>query len=522
MTDIFYQLLAGLTNAEKAKYKLTSANQYTYCTSNLNETTDKDVKMDQEEWLITRAAMTTLDFKADEIDTIFTILAALLHFGNVLFEDGADPKAPAGKGQLARVSTATKPAYDTAAQFMAVDPMTLQQAMLFRTATSGRNSIIRSPNTPQYVRTNGQTTDGTDGTDGLTTEHALGLTDDRLPLSPRLSLPLLPSLLVQATAAKDALTKHLYGRLFNWLIARINKSLCTIEDAKYTIGVLDIFGFEKFEVNRFEQLCINYCNEKLQQHYQQNVFRLEQKVFDAEGIVVTSDVEFKDNQPCLDLIEGKGGVFELMEDALRARITDTKVNVDQKYLNELNTSCTQKKSQYFSMPPFARGAAFVVKHYAGDVTYQVDGFIEKNRDTLAAELQNLLGTSKNALISELFGGEKKVSALPNVKTTTKSAETSKASLGSQFRVRLSSPVPLSLAVDCPCWLLTVSLVSCCSSDRRRSPRQQIGCPMAAMLMLPTVLDTTDVCGGLMADWLMGVRIGLGWVGSVRLTDCLSV
>ncbi len=239
------------------QYRLEGANQYRYCTSGVNETTQKDVAADLVEWADTRKAMDTLAFAREEIDQVFTILAGLLHFGNVGFES---LNAGVSKGALCQVDAKSKVPFDNVCYLLKLDGARLTTSLLFRqinNPASKRGSTLASPNTKEF-----------------------------------------------SEAARDAAVKHIYGRLFNWLIARINRSLGSEEVAKYTIGVLDIFGFEKFPVNRFEQLCINYCNEKLQQHYQQNVFRLEAKVFEAEGIVVSADVEYKDNGPCLEFIEG--------------------------------------------------------------------------------------------------------------------------------------------------------------------------------------------------------------------------
>lgn len=382
---IFYQLLAGLKPEDKKQYRLDGANQYRYCTSGVNETTPKDVAADLVEWADTRKAMDTLAFGREEIDQIFTILAGLLHFGNVAIES---LNAAVNKGALCKIAAASKAAYDNVCYLLKLDPDRLQNALMFRqiaNPSSKRGSTLASPNTKEFVE-----------------------------------------------AARDAVVKHIYGRLFNWLIARINRSLSTDETPKYTIGVLDIFGFERFPINRFEQLCINYCNEKLQQHYQQNVFRLENKVFEAEGIVVSADVEFKDNAPCLELIEARGGVFATMEDSLKARITDTKVDVDMKYLGELIQSAkNQKKSPYFAENKFEK-REFIVKHYAGDVSYRVDGFVEKSRDTLQPEMGSLLMASKAPLLCELFGGEAKVSAVAGFAREAKAAESNKLSVGQQF------------------------------------------------------------------------------------------
>lgn len=130
---------------------------------------------------------------------------------------------------------------------------------------------------------------------------------------------LIPNSISTAQAAKDALAKHIYAKLFQYIVQVINKSLNTASRKQNSfIGVLDIYGFETFEVNSFEQFCINYANEKLQQQFNQHVFKLEQEEYLKEGITWTM-IDFYDNQPCIDLIESKLGVLDLLDEECRVR-----------------------------------------------------------------------------------------------------------------------------------------------------------------------------------------------------------
>lgn len=113
--------------------------------------------------------------------------------------------------------------------------------------------------------------------------------------------------------ARDALAKHIYSQLFNWVVDEINKSLEFHGQRQSFIGVLDIYGFETFETNSFEQFCINYANEKLQQQFCQHVFKLEQEEYMKEEIT-WSFIQFQDNQPCIDLIENKLGILDLLDE----------------------------------------------------------------------------------------------------------------------------------------------------------------------------------------------------------------
>lgn len=129
-------------------------------------------------------------------------------------------------------------------------------------------------------------------------------------------LVLIPNSLEAAVAARDALAKHMYAKLFQYIVGVLNKGLNNDRKHNCFIGVLDIYGFETFDVNSFEQFCINYANEKLQQQFNQHVFKLEQEEYLKEGIAWTM-IDFYDNQPCIDLIESKLGVLDLLDEECR-------------------------------------------------------------------------------------------------------------------------------------------------------------------------------------------------------------
>lgn len=122
----------------------------------------------------------------------------------------------------------------------------------------------------------------------------------------------------QAIMARDALAKHIYAELFRWIVLVVNKSLETTAARHKFIGVLDIYGFETFEINSFEQFCINYANEKLQQQFNQHVFKLEQEEYIKEEIEWKM-IDFYDNQPCIDLIESKLGILDLLDEECKVR-----------------------------------------------------------------------------------------------------------------------------------------------------------------------------------------------------------
>uniref|UniRef100_A0A0E0NZR0 Uncharacterized protein n=2 Tax=Oryza rufipogon TaxID=4529 RepID=A0A0E0NZR0_ORYRU len=203
------------------------------------------------------------------------------------------------------------------------------------------------------------------------------------------------------------------------IVEKINVSIGQDPNSKQLIGVLDIYGFESFKINSFEQLCINYTNEKLQQHFNQHVFKMEQEEYTREEIN-WSYIEFVDNQDVLDLIEKKGGLIALLDEAcMFPRSTH------ETFAQKLYT--TFKNNKRFAKPKLSR-TDFTIVHYAGDVTYQADFFLDKNKDYVVAEHQDLLNASSCPFVAALFP------ALPE--ETAKSSKFS--SIGSRFKLQLQS------------------------------------------------------------------------------------
>ncbi|XP_064471543.1 unconventional myosin-Va-like isoform X2 [Ornithodoros turicata] len=240
-----------------------------------------------------------------------------------------------------------------------------------------------------------------------------------------------PMTVDQAVFARDALAKHVYARLFDWIVTRINKALASKDKVFRFIGVLDIYGFETFEVNSFEQFCINYANEKLQQQFNLHVFKLEQEEYVREQIE-WKFIDFYDNQPSIDLIESKLGVLDLLDEECRVP-----KGTDQTWCMKLYEKC--KKWKHFEKPRLSN-TAFIIHHFADDVTYESQGFLEKNRDTVLEEHINILKASQYELVAELFEDERasRKNLKPSVKITpAQSAPSSKKqhkkTVGSQFR-----------------------------------------------------------------------------------------
>ncbi|XP_034391297.1 unconventional myosin-Vc isoform X2 [Cyclopterus lumpus] len=239
----------------------------------------------------------------------------------------------------------------------------------------------------------------------------------------------------RAVNARDALAKQIYAHLFDCIIKRINSALQVPGQQHAFIGVLDIYGFETFDINSFEQFCINYANEKLQQQFNLHVFKLEQEEYMREDIPWTL-IDFYDNQPVIDLIEAKMGILDLLdEECLFPQGTDQ--SWLQKLFNYLDSSPLFEK-------PRLSNEAFVIQHFADKVEYQCTGFLEKNRDTLYEELVDIMRVSKFPFLANFFREQKQSSvtrkgvqvrpARPAVKPANKQLRTS---VGDKFCSSLS-------------------------------------------------------------------------------------
>ncbi|XP_069384882.1 unconventional myosin-Va isoform X3 [Paralichthys olivaceus] len=245
---------------------------------------------------------------------------------------------------------------------------------------------------------------------------------------------------LQATNARDALSKHIYAKLFNWIVEHVNKALITNVKQHSFIGVLDIYGFETFEINSFEQFCINYANEKLQQQFNMHVFKLEQEEYMKEQIPWTL-IDFYDNQPCINLIEAKMGILDLLDEECKMPRGSDDTWAQKLYNTHLKTCSLFEK-------PRMSNRAFIIQHFADKVEYQCDGFLEKNKDTVNEEQIKVLKASKFDLLVELFqdeekatsptgqvpgtGGRTRLSIKPNKSRETSSKE-HKKTVGCQFR-----------------------------------------------------------------------------------------
>ncbi|KAH1227435.1 Myosin-11 [Glycine max] len=460
-----FYLLCASPPEEKEKYKLGDPRSFHYLNqSNCYELVGVNAA---QEYLSTKRAMDIVGISQEEQDAIFRVVAAILHLGNIKFAKSEETDSSVLEDEASRFHL------QTTAELLMCDPNCLEGALRERVMITPEEIIKRS-------------------------------------LDP-----------LGATVSRDGLAKTLYSRLFDWLVQKINISIGQDPSSKCLIGVLDIYGFESFQTNSFEQFCINFTNEKLQQHFNQHVFKMEQEEYTKEGID-WSYLEFVDNQDVLDLIEkvneNKVGVAEMRmlrwmcgktrqdkirNGAIRERVGVTPIvekmvenrlrwfghverkpvdsvvrRVDQMErrqtirgrgrpkktireiikkdleLNDLDRSmkpggiialldeaCMFPKSTHetfsqklyqtfkdhkrFIKPKLAR-SDFSVVHYAGEVQYQSEQFLDKNKDYVVPEHQDMLSASKCSFVSGLFA--------PLSEETAKSAKFS--SIGSRFKLQL--------------------------------------------------------------------------------------
>ncbi|XP_058738676.1 myosin-11-like [Vicia villosa] len=357
-----FYLLCAAPAEEIEKYKLGHPKTFHY----LNQSKCFELAdiSDSREYLATRRAMDIVGISQKEQEAIFRVVAAILHIGNIDFAKGKEVDSSVPKDDKAKFHL------KTTAELLMCDVDGLEDALCKRVMVTPEEIIKRS-------------------------------------LDPQ-----------SAAVSRDGFAKTIYSRLFDWLVDKINNSIGQDATSKSLIGVLDIYGFESFKSNSFEQFCINFTNEKLQQHFNQHVFKMEQEEYTKEQID-WSYIEFVDNQDVLDLIEKKpGGIVALLDEACMFP-----KSTHETFSNKLYQ--TFKSHKRFIKPKLSR-TDFTIAHYAGEVQYQSDQFLDKNKDYVVPEHQDLLGSSKCPFVAGLFP------QLPD--ETSKSSKFS--SIGSRFKLQL--------------------------------------------------------------------------------------
>lgn len=336
---IFYHLLSNADTRSKYELQEATANRYT-TKGIVNPVPGID---DASDFKDAKQAMVDLEFSAEEQEWLLRIPAAILHLGNVTF------KAQAQSGGVTGSQVEADKQLQLAAKLLDVDTEALRKVLLNRTI------VVRSET-------------------------------NIIPLDPD-----------AARAGCDSIAKGIYSRLFDWLVARCNKALTGDTSGKF-VGVLDIFGFEIFDVNSFEQLCINYCNEKLQQLFNIETFRDEEKLYVDEGIKF-DPIKFIDSEPVLAMIEkGPDGILPALDDECKLPEGD-----DFKYMSKIEATWTGHLS--FATDKHRKlnnQLAFEIIHYAGTVNYTTTEFMLKNKDTFFQDAYDMGAGSKHALTKGLF------------------------------------------------------------------------------------------------------------------------
>jgi len=360
---IFYQILRGAPRDTLENLGLASPEHYRMLAeTGVTEIDNEGGRIDDaKEFKETVSSLQTIGIFPDEQFDLFLVVAIVLHMSNVDFfdvnVDGAEGSQVADDRFL-----------DVVASLLEVDPGALAYALTYRTLTT----MAPGGKVETY----------------------------QVPMNP-----------TQARAVRDALAKDLYSRLFDHLVQSINKALASTgnntrasirrevrqisDDDGLSIGVLDIYGFEIFETNHFEQFCINYVNEKLQQIFIELTIKAEQEAYASEGIQWQS-IPYFDNKVVCDLIEGKKppGVFAILDDTIKT--AHALGSADDKFLEKLHSF--QSNHPHYSK---FRGG-FTILHYAGRVSYTGDGFTEANKDTLGQDLVLMVQSSTSEFLRGLY------------------------------------------------------------------------------------------------------------------------
>ncbi|XP_034773753.2 myosin VIa isoform X7 [Acipenser ruthenus] len=405
---IFYRLCAGASEDIRQKFHLSSPESFRYlnrgCTRFFaNKETDKQIPQnrkspehlkqgalkdplldDQGDFNRMCGAMKKIGLDDTEKLDLFRVVAGVLHLGNIDFEEAGSTSG----GCTPKKSSSQTLEY--CADLLGLDEEDLRVSLTTRvmltTAGGAKGTVIKVP---------------------LKVE--------------------------QANNARDALAKAVYGRLFDHVVKRVNQCF-PFESSSFFIGVLDIAGFEYFEHNSFEQFCINYCNEKLQQFFNERILKEEQELYQKEGLGV-NEVHYVDNQDCIDLVEAKlVGILDILDEENRLpqtsdqHFTDT---VHQKHKDHFRLSIP-RKSKLTVHRNIRDDEGFIIRHFAGAVCYETTQFVEKNNDALHMSLEYLVSESKDRFVRELFENSNN-----SKDSKQKAGKLSFISVGNKFKTQLN-------------------------------------------------------------------------------------
>ncbi|XP_029079624.1 unconventional myosin-VI isoform X2 [Monodon monoceros] len=406
---IFYRLCAGASEDTRERLHLSSPDNFRYlnrgCTRYFaNRETDKHILQnrkspeylkggslkdplldDHGDFIRMCTAMKKIGLDDEEKLDLFRVVAGVLHLGNIDFEEAG---STSGGCNLKNKSTQS---LEYCAELLGLDQddlrVSLTTRVMLTTAGGTKGTVIKVP---------------------LKVE--------------------------QANNARDALAKTVYSHLFDHVVNRVNQCF-PFETSSYFIGVLDIAGFEYFERNSFEQFCINYCNEKLQQFFNERILKEEQELYQKEGLGV-NEVHYVDNQDCIDLIEAKlAGILDILDEENRLPQPS-----DQHFTSEVHQKhkdhfrlCIPRKSKLAVHRNIRDDEGFIIRHFAGAVCYETTQFVEKNNDALHMSLESLICESRDKFIRELFES----STNNNKDTKQKAGKLSFISVGNKFKTQLN-------------------------------------------------------------------------------------
>ncbi|XP_036321270.1 myosin-VIIa [Rhagoletis pomonella] len=363
---VFYCLLAGLSGEEKRRLDLGNAADYKYLTG--GDCITCEGRDDAAEFSDIRSAMKVLLFSDQEIWEIIKLLAALLHCGNIRYKatvvDNLDATEIPEHINVERV-----------AALLGLPMQPLIDALTRRTLFAHGETVVSTLSRDQSVD------------------------------------------------VRDAFVKGIYGRMFVHIVRKINSAIFKPRGtSRNAIGVLDIFGFENFDQNSFEQFCINYANENLQQFFVQHIFKLEQEEYNHEAIN-WQHIEFVDNQDALDLIAIKQlNIMALIDEEARFP-----KGTDHTMLAKLHKTHGAHKN--YLKPKSDINTSFGLNHFAGVVFYDTSGFLDKNRDTFSPDLLHLVSQSSNKFLRQIFNPDIEMGAETRKRTPT---------LSTQFRKSLDA------------------------------------------------------------------------------------
>jgi len=409
---IFYQLASKACQEAHPEIEVKDAMDFNYLNKNPARVEGTD---DEQGFFQLQDALASLGFTAEEEECIVHIPAGILHLGNILFDSAGDGSTVQDEAKLAM-----------AARVLRVSEEGLRKVLCQKLIKSGVE-LIESPLSPE-----------------------------------------------KACQARDSFARMIYGRLFKWLISRCNIALGLTfggEDvlSKPFFGVLDIAGFEIFEVNQLEQLFINLSNEKLQQYFNQFVFKQEFKEYEEEGVPFDR-IKFHDNADVLQLIEGTGGILLMLDDASTG-VKQTDIQYTEKLIRQ------HEKNPKFLKPAFTKNQPlqFGVKHYAGEVMYTTEKFLEKNLSVQPAEMMELMRSSGLSVLSLSASDQ----------SGEKAGPTKKATVGSTFRRSLAKLIEKLGNAE-------ANFVRCLKPNQEKVPAKYTAPTVLQQLLLTGVMETVRI------------------------------